>query len=159
MQKSYSNKKIKELLTKLTISNKTEMSKLCKIVEIDEDELTCVCKPLDETPSFFGVRFAVDKSATMILYPKVDDIVIINYLDKRNAYISKINSADKITISNKEASLKDILKKYIDDLHSALDSATWSTAQGPTVSPAINKTQFDQAKDNAKDSIDKLFKN
>lgn len=157
-QTTYSNSKIKELLTKITVENKNEFSKLVKIISVDDDNFTCECQPLDGTPNFFDVRFTASDSPSFIIYPKVDSICIINYLDVQNAYISKNEVADKYTFKNDDADLKEILKTYIDDLHSALGAATWSTAQGPTVPGAINSTQFDKAKSDAKDKIDKLFK-
>ena len=160
-----SNKKIKELLNKV-VDSKKFFSKQCTVKEVDADNFTCDCDPIDGGPTYFDVMLSPTANATNVSIPNVGSTVFISFLDEDNAYVSSMDSvATSIVRSTDEnaehhTSLKETLNTFADGMNDLMNKMTFNTPQGPS-SPGILppvKTELQQLVDDFKEKIDTLFK-
>lgn len=121
----------------------------CKVLSVDKTKNTCEVKPIrnEESDIEYTVQLGSkwDDENDFLIYPKEDSIVLITWISTQDAFISLygdideivINPSGKIRISNDEEDLKTILN----DLMTAIQNLTVSTAWGPSGTP-INITDF-----------------
>jgi len=69
---------------------------LCKVTAYDENKKTCTCEPLNGIAKFFKVRLNSENIDSFILIPKVNSTVVVEELEKNQAYISMFSEIDKI---------------------------------------------------------------
>ena len=73
---------------------------LAKVVSLNEDENTCEVEPLNEEANILDVRLSpvLDSEEGLIIYPKVNSIVVVVLLDKATAYVGLVSEILKVKI-------------------------------------------------------------
>ncbi len=161
----YSNKKIKELLKKLT-EKKSAFSKQCTVTTVDEGSFLCDVKPIDGTPELFDVMLTPTANASVVKFPNTGSTVFISYLDDKTAYVSKMDSVAKSIVRSSDdnaehvASLKEALTNFAKDIGNALDTVTFNSPFGPTTPGMLEpgKTNVNNAINAFIEELDKLYK-
>ena len=72
----------------------------CSVLQVNQSERTCDCRPLNGDADIFGVRLQTDINATVGLYqePEVNSNVIIGFLNKSAAYLILCSAVAKFEI-------------------------------------------------------------
>jgi hypothetical protein len=150
--------KIKEYLVLITKQFQA-FGKLVEIVEVDDSVYTCTVKLIDNHDiEYYDVRLSASPTPTFVNIPTVGSVVIMNFLNENQGYISLFSEIDKQIISNSEGeNLKVILDDLIEGYHNAIMNATWSHPQGATIAQPHNFAEFEQLKTDILQRIEKLL--
>ncbi len=92
---------IQDILKKM-MQNKEEIySVLCSVVEVDESQRTIHAKPLNGSAEIFDVRLQTMLSGVIgiVIFPKVDSDVIVNFISKEVAYVALNSEIEKIQLN------------------------------------------------------------
>jgi len=90
-----------QLVAKYAFKNDEFYGSIAKIVSVDDVAQTCEVSFFDDEPNLTGVKIQqVSNTYGLYIKPSVDSIVIINYTDPINAYISLTSQVDEIIFQN-----------------------------------------------------------
>ncbi len=73
----------------------------CLVNAVDTSENTCDVEPLDGTSDILNVKLIVQDNG-LLIYPKVNSLVTVSFLDPNNAFVSMYSIIDdfKIKVEN-----------------------------------------------------------
>lgn len=136
-----------DLLRKALENDEEIYSKPCKVISVDEGELTCDVEPLDGDAEVLGVRLGSSVDSGFYCVPEEDSIVLVSFISKEAAFVSAFGkvekvvftASDKLVIKSEKESLKDLLEETLD----AIQQITVPTGTGPSGTP-VNATVFSQ---------------
>lgn len=92
--------------------------KLCKVVSIDESKRIMECEPLDGTANILDVRLTASATEEqtdedkICLFPRVNSIVAIGFLDSNEAVLVLASEIDKVEIKIGDSVLTIDKNKY-----------------------------------------------
>lgn len=92
---------IKDLLLQLTKSDDAVYSLVGKVKSIDEAARTCEVIPVqNEEDTIFDVRLqgSSELSEGLVVFPKVDSLVVVTFLNKATGYVALTSEVDKVEI-------------------------------------------------------------
>ena len=94
-------------MVKENMSDLTMYSIIGKVTSVDLPNLTCDVEPVNGDGDFFDVRLQAGSAEQSILaIPKEGSFVIINYLDKDEAFVTLVDEVDEIRLrGNSEGGL------------------------------------------------------
>lgn len=147
-------KNIGDIIKEMTNDKNAQFySALAKIVSVDKSEKTCVVEPLDGSPKIYGVKYAVSgDSSGFDLIPTKNSVVVVSFFSPSTAFISQMNTFDKITIQNATTSVKTIFSDILTAIKAI--TVTSSPSGGPT-SPPINSAAFTAIEQKVEQLFDK----
>ncbi len=72
----------------------------CSVLQVNQSERTCDCRPLNGDADIFGVRLQSDINATSGLYakPKIGSNVLVTIIRKNDAFVSLFSDVDNYEI-------------------------------------------------------------
>ncbi len=130
---------IKDYLNEIVGIKKLPTSKLCTVVSVDEDEMTCEVTPIDEGANFMDVRLMADGSSVTGIYckPTVGSIVMISPQDESTYFVSMYSEIDEVwirgTANGGVVKVSDLITK-LNNIENLLNTIiTW----GATVTPPL----------------------
>ncbi len=130
---------IKDYLIEIVGIKKLPTSKLCTVVSVDEDEMTCEVTPIDEGANFMDVRLMADGSSATGIYfkPAIGSIVMISPQDESTYFVSMYSDIDEVwlrgTANGGVVKVSDLVTK-LNNLENKVNTIiTW----GATVTPAL----------------------
>jgi hypothetical protein len=87
-------------MIRLIVGGKKFEAITCSVLQVNQSERTCDCRPLNGDADVFGVRLQTDINATVGLYqePEVNSNVIIGFLNKSAAYLILCSAVAKFEI-------------------------------------------------------------
>ena len=131
---------IQKIAEKSGKGNAEIYSVIAKVTLVDSSKYTCDVEPLNGDIEILGVKLKAgidSNNQTMVCIPKVGSNVICTFINDSQAYVALCDEVDKIEIKSSQESLKSILE----DLISAIEKVTVTTAMGPSGTP-INIAEF-----------------
>jgi hypothetical protein len=92
--------KLAQALKEVARRNEELYLKLCTVDSVDETERTIACTPIDDGAQLISVDLQAlqEKTAGLLIVPKVGSEVLIGYLDKDNAAVLLYTEIDKIIL-------------------------------------------------------------
>lgn len=80
---------------------------ICKVTAVDKATSTCDVEPLNGDAEIFGVKLQADETADfgVIPIPAIDSNVIVQFLDKSNAFVSLIAQIESYLIKINDITL------------------------------------------------------
>lgn len=156
----------RDLLRNITKDNSIKNDMIVIVNSVDTENFTCDCSPIDNPDiEYYDVKLSSDVTGQNVNIPVVGSRVIISFLDSKNGYVSMFSEIDKIvrltTNSDEKAyfkSLNNVVKTYMENIHNAINNATFKHPYGATLPSPINLVEFEQLLNDAKADIDKLDK-
>lgn len=132
---------IDEILRKIVGIDNSPISILCKIISVDENEMTCVVKPIDEGVNYMDVRLMADPVDDGIYYkPAVGSVVMISPQTESIYYVSMYSSIETIWLRGNQydglVKVVDLITK-LNNLENKLnDLITACSSQVVTLAPS-----------------------
>lgn len=75
---------------------------VCTVSEIDLDELTCYCVPVNGIDAdIVGVRLMADVQKGFLLIPEDNSIVVVSFLSDSSAYVSMVSKVSEVQLNGK----------------------------------------------------------
>jgi hypothetical protein len=74
---------------------------VCTVSEIDLDELTCYCEPINGDADIVGVRLMADIQNGFLLTPSINSIVVVSFLSDSSAYVSMVSKVSEVQLNGK----------------------------------------------------------
>lgn len=152
------NKSIKDIIKDLAPDSSALMSKICEVVSVDNQEKTCVLKPLDGSAEIPNVFLTADANSSVFFEPKSKSLVCVVFITKTSGVVVSwselkqfnvkiqdselIINADGFLISKSGQSLKDVLNEFIDNVKNAMVL----TSMGPAPIAEPSKLILEQSK-------------
>lgn len=97
------NKELADAVKELSGFNDLEYeSALCKVSDINLDDNTCTCTPINGDAAYFDVILSSDKSKGFLLIPKNNSFVICTQTSQTTAYISMVSDVDQVYLAGDE---------------------------------------------------------
>lgn len=147
---------IKEIIEKIAKGDEEMYSVIATVDEVDEDERTCTCSPIDNSAQLFDVKLQAGNGATtgLVQIPKENSQVVITFLSKDTAFVSLAVEVDKVLLDCDEITFNGgdnggliVIQSLIDrlnvienkhnDLVNALSSRTWVTTATISASAVV----------------------
>lgn len=90
---------ISELIKQISDNKHKVYADLARVISVDKEAFTCDVALLNEEPDLYGVSLNVEHSEQgLIAFPKVDSIVVVNYLNRDNAFVALTSEVDSVQI-------------------------------------------------------------
>jgi len=107
---------VKQSIKDLVFEGEELYSVICTIKSVEFP--TCTVQPLDDEIEIDGVRLiANDDEKGIINVPSVDSIVIVNFLDSTNGFISLLSQIDSIGLRGDEFGGLIKIEKLVDKIN------------------------------------------
>ena len=116
----------------------TNFGILGTVIAVDKDENTCEVEPFDEDTNYVGVSLMTISAKGLVVYPLVGSTVIIQQLDKDNAYVAQYGEIEAYAMETQDDSLLEILLEFVNQM----GNLKVTTPNGPSTT-VINKTLID----------------
>ena len=127
---------------------------MCKVLEVNESEKTVDVKPIDDSAEIFDVRLQAESDTNgLVIYPKVDSMVLVVFINKNSAAVVNTSEIEKLDLVIEGVELQidkdgfllkkenETLKKLMADLIKAIKALKFTTNNGPTIN-LINIADF-----------------
>jgi hypothetical protein len=147
------NTDIRELFKKLSGVNEIPVAVLGTVVSVDEAEMTCEVKPIDDGAHYVGVYLASEaNTSNMYKKPAIDSLVLISPMNESLYYVSMYSEIDEVWLKGSQydglVKVGDLVTKLnnlesdINDLKTAF--STWVTVpnDGGAALKAITATWY-----------------
>jgi hypothetical protein len=86
---------IKDLVRQLMNEGTEERGIVCKATKVNG--MNCECEPINGNAPLLDVRLVADDSANkFVLIPKVDSIVIVEFLNEAAGYVSMVSEVSEV---------------------------------------------------------------
>ena len=138
----------------ITKSSDEIYAKVCKVLEVNESEKTVDVKPIDDSAEIFDVRLQAESDTNgLVIYPKVDSMVLVVFINKNSAAVVNTSEIEKLDLVIEGVELQidkdgfllkkenETLKKLMADLIKAIKALKFTTNNGPTIN-LINIADF-----------------
>ncbi len=82
------------------VGKQNALAVLAKVVSLDEQNNTCEVEPLNEDANLVDVRLSpvLDIEEGLVVYPKIDSVVVVVLLDEATAYVGLVSEILKVKL-------------------------------------------------------------
>ena len=145
---------MKELIQALAQTGDEIYTKICRVIAVDDQEMTCDVKPIDGGAEIFGVYLQADSDhGGFLLLPQKGSLVAVVFINKETAVVTNTGEITSASFQLEKTRFEmtpegfllqkeqETLKKLMLDLFAAIKAMTFTTNMGPTIK-LINEAQF-----------------
>ena len=95
-------------LIRAIAKNRNVTTKACSVLQVNQSERTCDCRPLNGDADILAVRLQTDPKAStgICAFPTVGSHVLVTFIIKNDAFVSLLSDVDSYEIVNGGTSFK-----------------------------------------------------